>query len=292
MTHLESHLKTALKVLCSIGLVLFLLFKIDFSKLSSVSWTISGAFVISAAITLLALLIMSFRWKILVRQYLRFEVPLHQLYRYYLTGSFFNIFLPGAIGGDVVRTKRLVERHGATIKGAAVITIVERLAGIYGLALLLSLSLALGNFPERFAIQAYVADWVLYGLPVVVVAFLPLLKWGLDKKNLPTSYGFIVETVAVLLLSQMGDITIAWVFSAYFGLDLPLSAFLFIMPIVYVATVIPISLGGLGVREGTFSGLMILYGVDASVAIVISFCMYLVKVLVGIIGYFVYLRDK
>jgi len=54
----------------------------------------------------------------------------------------------------------------------------------------------------------------------------------------------------------------------------------------------PISLGGLGVREGTFSGLLNLYGIDTSTAIIISLLMYLIKVATGIIGYIAYLNDK
>ena len=285
-------IKTALKVICSVGLVLFLVFRMDFSKLSDLSWTVCLPCALCLGITLLALLVMSFRWKILVAQYLKIEVPVRRLYRYYLTGSFFNIFLPGAIGGDVIRTQRLVIREGATLKGATAITVAERAAGVYGLGLLLAVSLAAGNFPERFTLLHDMPRWVLWMSPACVLAFVPLLKWALDKYSFPTSYGFIFQTVGVLLVSQMGDVTIAWVFSRYFGLPLPYTAFVFIMPLVYVATVLPVSLGGLGVREGTFAGLMTLYGTDVTVAIAISFLMYLVKVGAGIVGFFVYLKDN
>ena len=285
--------KKIFKVVCSVGLIAFLLFHLDFAKISTLSWRmVFIPFVVSVLVTLLALLIMSYRWKLLIRQYLSIETPVLRLFNYYLTGMFFNIFLPGAIGGDVVRTKRLVDREGASVKGATTITIVERAAGVYGLGLLLAVSLAVGNFPERFQISQWIPQWLLWCSPIIVLSVVPVLKYLLNKHDLPTTYSFILQTIAVLLLSQMGDVTIAWIFSRSLGIEIGYAAFIFIMPLVYVATVLPISLGGLGVREGSLAGLMMLYGVDASVAIVISLLMYLVKVVVGIIGYFVYLKEK
>jgi len=61
---------------------------------------------------------------------------------------------------------------------------------------------------------------------------------------------------------------------------------------VYFAVVLPISLGGLWVREGTFLGLLNLYGIDTSTAIIISLLMHLIKVATGIIGYIAYLNGN
>jgi hypothetical protein len=128
--------------------------------------------------------------------------------------------------------------------------------------------------------------------PAVVVLCIPVLKLVAARFHVQFGYRFAFHTIAVLLLAQLGDVTIAWLFSAMFDVYLPFTAFVFIMPIVYVATVLPISLGGLGVREGVFAWLMTLYGVDVGLAVLISLLMYLTKVLVSIIGYTVYLADR
>jgi hypothetical protein len=62
-----------------------------------------------------------------------------------------------------------------------------------------------------------------------------------------------------------------------------------IMPIVYMSSVIPISLGGLGVREGTMAILFSLIGADPSVAVLISLLTYISKVIVGSFGGIVYI---
>lgn len=281
-----------LKVIFSICLITFLVCKIDYSKILDLSCSIILYFFVSICVTLFSLYVMTIRWNLLLNEYLNIAIRKKKLYKYYLIGSFFNIFMPGAIGGDVVRVQRLSSRHNVSIKSATSIALVERFAGIYGLIVLLSLCLICRNFPQDFDWTAGVPNWILCIIPLIVISLIPILKFILDRFHMPSSYSFLVKTVFVLLVSQFGDIVIAYLFSLYFDLQLAFSSFIFIMPLVYIATVIPISFGGLGMREGTFSGLMVLYGIDTSYAIIISLLMYFVKVTVGIIGYFVYITDK
>jgi uncharacterized membrane protein YbhN (UPF0104 family) len=60
--------------------------------------------------------------------------------------------------------------------------------------------------------------------------------------------------------------------------------FLAVFPIVYILTVLPISLGGLGVREGVFVYLLTRAGIQASDAVMVSLLIYLNRVLVNSSG--------
>jgi len=68
------------------------------------------------------------------------------------------------------------------------------------------------------------------------------------------------------------------------GHAVPITALLFVMPLVHVATVLPISLGGLGVREGVLTGLLMLLAVPQGDAVLAAFLLYLAKVMVGLTG--------
>lgn len=74
----------------------------------------------------------------------------------------------------------------------------------------------------------------------------------------------------------------------YFGhvmkIDVPFAFYLFVIPLVYLATVLPISLGGIGVREGVLVWFLSIAGVSASEAVLLAFLVYLNRVLVGTIG--------
>jgi hypothetical protein len=240
----------------------------------------------------MAIAVMSLRWRLLIFRFFGKGISFSKLFKLYLIASFFNIFLPGAIGGDVVRIRKISKLANIKIKSATWTTISERLSGMYGLLILLSFSLLFMNFPANMELNKYSSVWILRLSPVVVLICLPIFKWILEKSTSSTSYLFLSKIIGLSLIAQLGDIIIAFLFSQYFGLDVSFLAFLFIMPLVYIATVLPISLGGLGVREGVFSGLLVLYGVDISIAIIISLLIYLAKLCVGIVGYLVYLREK
>lgn len=285
-------IKIFFKIIFSVGLIVFLILNLEVDKLVLIQSDAFIPFIIAVAITIVSLGGMAFRWKIMITNFLNKQVDLIFLLRFYFIGMFFNIFLPGAIGGDVVRTQRLSKRCNIKIRDATLVTIAERFSGVYGLLILLSFSFLFMNFPERLNLENYLPIWVFRISPLIVLMGIPVFKFLLSKYRLVSSNFFIVKIITISLLAQLGDVTIAYIFSEYFGLGIPFFAFLFIMPLVYIATVLPISLGGLGVREGAFSGLMILYGADSSIAIMISLLMYLVKVGVGIIGYLIYLKEK
>lgn len=280
------------KIIFSTALIFFLIFNLDLSKISLLRIDVLLPLLISMFLVTMAIAVMSLRWKLLIFWFFGKQIAFFKLSKLYLIASFFNIFLPGAIGGDVVRIRKISKLVNIKIKSATFITLSERLSGIYGLLLLLSFSLLFMNFPEKMELNKYFSVWILRLSPVLVLICLPIFKWILEKSTSSTSYLFLWKIIGLSLIAQMGDIIIAFLFSQYFGLDVLFSSFLFIMPLVYIATVLPISLGGLGVREGVFSGLLALYGVDISIAIIISLLIYLAKLCVGIVGYIVYLREK
>ena len=287
-----SRVKTLIKFVVSISLIVFLSTKIDFSTFRVLGWKYLIPIAISVCIGLTAIFLMSVRWLGFCTTFLDIKPKIITLYTFYLIGSFFNIFLPGAIGGDIVRTQKLVSRFKVKIKSATFITIAERILGLYGLCVLLLISLILKTYPPKLKIIPELPTFWFYVGILVLFLLLPLTRFLLKKRQLEVSYTFIFETILILLMAQFGDIIIAYLLSHYMGVSISFFAIMFIMPIVYFATVIPVSLGGLGVREGTFAGLMLLYGVSTSTSVIISFSMYFVKILIGIIGGIIYIKEK
>jgi hypothetical protein len=56
------------------------------------------------------------------------------------------------------------------------------------------------------------------------------------------------------------------------------------MPIVYLVTILPISIGGLGVREGTLVMILSFVNIETSEAVILSFLIYLNRILIGGVG--------
>ena len=78
-----------------------------------------------------------------------------------------------------------------------------------------------------------------------------------------------------------------------YGVDLPASKFLALMPAVDIISGLPVSFGGLGVREGLFAFLLgNLAAVPPSLAVSISLCGYMMSALWGVPGAFYWLVKR
>ena len=88
-----------------------------------------------------------------------------------------------------------------------------------------------------------------------------------------------VQTVLlVVVLSacfQVPDTLAAFALARAVQIDLPLLVFFVINPLVYISTNIPLSLGGLGVREGVLVLLLSSQGVSPSSAVLLAFLIYM-----------------
>jgi glycosyltransferase 2 family protein len=281
-----------IKFLFSICLVIYLWNFIDISQLINLHLSVYYFFLISSLITFLSLFLMSIRFNLMLREFSSLWIDTLSVFKFYMIGTFFNIFMPGAIGGDLIRIQQINKMHDISLKKLSIITISERLAGIFGLFFLLSLSLLLKNYPKAINFEYDIPIIIPYSMPAILLLFIPLVKKILQIKGIFFNYIFVLKTLIVLLLAQIGDVLIAYIFSNFLGLNVSFLEYLFIMPIVYIATVIPISFGGLGVREGVFAGILSFYQVEISDSVLLSLLMYLTKIIVGIMGYFVYVFNK
>ena len=85
-----------------------------------------------------------------------------------------------------------------------------------------------------------------------------------------------------------------FVFAQVFSIDIPLITFILIVIISDVVTgIIPITIGGLGVREGAFMVILLSYNVAPEISFVVSLSGYFVKMLIpAIIGLILSFKEK
>jgi len=76
------------------------------------------------------------------------------------------------------------------------------------------------------------------------------------------------------------------------GVVLPLSVWFAVVPLVALAMVLPISIGGVGVREGGLAFLLAPAGVTAERAVAIGLLWFLTTIGGGLIGGLLFLLDR
>jgi len=277
-----------LKVAVSVTLLAYLLTKLDFSSISKLQSDIAWYVAVSSLVMLAALWFMAVRWKFVLKLIEAKNYSLKLLYNFYLIGSFFNIFIPGAIGGDAMRLYYASKAYNLTKTKSFIAVFIERVAGLFALGLILMFSLL---FNETIRSKLGFGFTLILLCTAGMVLALVIAKYFIQKK-MDIAYKDLGFILLLSGLGQFGDILIAYIFSLYFGLEITILNLMSIMPLVYIATVVPISLGGVGVREGVMTAGMTLYGVGVSDAVLVSFLLYLTKITIGILGSFLYLSTK
>jgi uncharacterized membrane protein YbhN (UPF0104 family) len=103
--------------------------------------------------------------------------------------------------------------------------------------------------------------------------------------------GLAGAAIAVSVVGQAGFIAAWLLVSAGLRLDVPVMAFVVFVPLVSVATMLPITVSGLGIREGVWALLMAPFGVPAADAVVCSLLFYVASLAVGGIGGVLFVRS-
>jgi glycosyltransferase 2 family protein len=245
------------------------------------------------------------RWR-RVLEFFKVSIRRFEALYLYLVGAFYGVALPGVMGGDVVRIAMCRSRTGAGISPILASVTIERGFGLWGVAIIgtfgvftisPSLRQEIGSY--ALLISPAIAAGVPLGLLTALFAANHLGRLRF-KREYAVRLGALVQhivtlaktfpvplAITTLLLStafQASEIFIFYYFGSLLQIDVPISFYLFVAPIVYLSTFLPISLGGVGVREGVLVWFFAMIGVPASNAVLLAFLVYLNRIVVAGIG--------
>jgi hypothetical protein len=244
--------------------------------------------------------IAAWRWRLILAVF-GSHVPLRTLFKHYLAGQFVGNVLPSTIGGDVLRVTRSSKDVGARDVAFASV-VLERLTGFVALPLLTFVGFAAR--PDLLHGRAWVAV-LIAGATVTVLAVVLLLAASprlagrfADHENWMRYIGIVHigvdrlrhdprDAFAALFAAVSYQVTvIAAVYCAVhvIGLRIPNGAVLAFVPAIAIAQVLPISVGGLGVREGLFAFFLHTLGVPTGQAVAVGLLWYAMTLLVSLLG--------
>ncbi|MBU2513827.1 flippase-like domain-containing protein [bacterium] len=280
-TKLIRYLKFFLKLLVSGGALVFVFSRID---IAAVKDLILGA---EWGYLLLALAIFSFSKLVAAFRLNRFfhciqvQLPTSDNIRLYLLGMFYNLFLPGGIGGDGYKIYLLHKKYKVKVRKLFWAVFLDRISGIFALgilALLLALSVPV-LWPFR------------YGLVMLIPLAYAIAYWGL-KRWFPQFKSIFVGSSAQSLLVQGSQVLSAVLILLAVAPEAINVHYLFLFLVSSIVSIVPITIGGAGARELTF-----LYGaeylnIDLNSAIALSLTFYLITLLVSFCGIFYTFRES
>lgn len=197
--------------------------------------------------------------------------------RLYYAGMFLNLFLPGGIGGDAYKILVLHRSHGLPLRTLIATTLADRVSGILALLFILCLFMPMLPLPWEASTALVFA---LAAAAVVIAVFMAGHRWlvRLDARGLAGVFalGLAVQCLQLLcmamLLVYLGAPARHYV--GYCALFLVSS----------IAAVLPLSIGGLGIREATFLFGVNMVHLDPTYGVIAASCFFLMTAFSSMIG--------
>ncbi|HEY0899292.1 MAG TPA: lysylphosphatidylglycerol synthase transmembrane domain-containing protein [Sphingobacteriaceae bacterium] len=203
--------------------------------------------------------------------------PLYN-FKIYLLGMFYNLFLPGGIGGDGYKIFLLRKRFNKPTKKLFWAIFFDRLSGLWALGLIIS---ALVIFIPYLGIP----NWA----PILVVCLGTVIYYLVMNKLFPDYTRKFVRThLKAILVQSMQLIAVIFIlYSLHFqGKFAP---YLFMFLVSSLVAIFPFTVGGLGAREIVFVYGAQYLGFDEHIAVLISLLFYIISAIVSFTGiYFVF----
>jgi uncharacterized protein (TIRG00374 family) len=264
----------AAKVAVSLALLGYLLSTTDLSALhrrlrSGDTLLLTAAVALYTGIVALS----TWRWRVLL-QAQGYEAPLRHLSASTLVANFFNNFLPGNIGGDLVRVRDSSRLTGSTTASVAVVAI-DRILGFGALYFLALVAFLAGSPPVRemagvvpalgfltviFAVLAYIFFRPGTARRIMAATGLKTLPWIREPFDIvQAAVDVYRQQVSAVWTAFAASVTLQALVVCYFyavahALRIPLAlwACFLVVPLCILAQAVPISFNGWGIRESVF----------------------------------------
>jgi uncharacterized protein (TIRG00374 family) len=271
------------KLLTAIGLMASLLWLSHPAEIFRLIAGVNKLLLLAGFCAILALIPLGVsRWHLILRSR-KANIDWWTVARLVLIGQFFNQFLPSSLGGDVARGW-LAVRSGVSVSTLVGSILVDRLAG-----LLAALFLVVAGLPRLSAtvppdllvsvIVLVVGLFIGLGVAASADTLVPrhwltgkvghvLAIWQDIRAQMKSITGFFA--LGISLATHLITIGAIMLFARAIGLDISYGECLIVVPIALIASAVPISIAGWGVREGVMVVGFGLYGVDPEQALIPS----------------------
>jgi len=300
----------ALKILLSVGLFAYVVAKVSPGDILATIRPANPRLLFAAAVLFLfSNLLGSWLWARLLRAQ-GVPIPYRKAASYYFVGLFFNNFLPSNIGGDIARISD-ASKHATHVSPVFSATLMDRLIGVLAIAFVAVVAsfAALHRF-HLYAIYAGIFVVFLVSLGFFIAIFhrgvLMAFEWPFraigahsveqgiarlmdDLHGYRHEAGTLAVAIGASTLVQVSRVLVHYLVALALGVRVAMGYYFLFVPVLAALVSLPISLNGLGVREGAGVVLFQLAGMTKEQAFTVPFLTYLVSVLISLLGGLIFL---
>lgn len=314
---MKRHLLTAIQVAITIGLLWWIFRNPEqnqklLTALDAANnwWLVPGLAALGGG-----LLLQAKRWLVLL-EVQGIVISYWRSLRILLVGMFFNLFLLGSTGGDIIKIFLIMREAPDKKAGALLSVFIDRVVGVLALAavsavvILLRWDDLMQHEVTRYGI--FTVAVILGGsIGFIIVAWFTgrfdlagkLPHWLPARDKIAEAAGAFVEyaragkSVGIAFLlsipAHLLMFSTFWFGAKAFAAGLNLLSVYCVMPIVATVTALPISVGGAGLREGLFIKILgALYATPEPIATLVSLSGFMMQVFWSLVGGGIYLAYR
>lgn len=271
----RKRLITILKILFSAVLLYFVFTKINYREILGIIKNSEPFYLLGAVFFFVASKIISaYRLNLYFH---KLGVPLtHKSnLKLYLLGMFYNLFLPGGIGGDAYKGYLIRKKFEVRTREVVAVLVLDRLSGM---VLLFIYACLLGLFSAHHSL----APFRLYFVLLLVLAIFGF--WFANKRLFPFAMAVYWRSFWYSALVQLAQLVCAlFILKALFVEGFTLS-YLLIFLVSSIVAVLPLTIGGIGSREVVFYYGALWLGLAENASVSISMLFFLITAFVSLTG--------
>ncbi|WP_270089381.1 lysylphosphatidylglycerol synthase transmembrane domain-containing protein [Sphingobacterium sp. SYP-B4668] len=270
---IQTVFKNILKLVITTGALYWVFKKVEIRDLLEAISNSNPWFLLLALLAFLISILISASRLLSFLKAIGLEVSEKYNLKLYQLGMFYNLFLPGGIGGDGYKIYFL--RKKFNIKGRRLLGALffDRLSGLWALGLITSalvVCMPQLKIPNALTISAFLLSTLIYYF--VITKFFPHFT-----KSFPITH---IKAIGVQAMQVISAILILYAL----GFQGKFSPYLFLFLASSLVAIIPFSVGGLGMREVVYMWGAKIFYLDAHLAVLISLLFYIISALVSLTG--------
>lgn len=278
---MPGYLKAFLKIAISAAALWYVYTKIDFKEVLLIFGSVNYFWLLAATLLfMISKIISSYRLNVFFRG-IQSGLTEKSNLRLYLLGMYYNLFLPGGIGGDGYKIYLLNKSFKIKAKKLFWAVLLDRINGVLALFVLAMVISPFINIPELYKYLAIAL------IPVSMAVYYLVIRFFFTD-----FYHCINKTNLLSVAVQVSQLISAWfILYANNNQDQTLS-YLFLFLISSIVATLPVTIGGIGSREITFLFGANLMNLDVHQSIALSLLFYVITAVVSLTGIYYSLNEK
>lgn len=308
------NVKTFLKI-AGTSILLFFIFKqIDISQVLGVIKNSNPFWIICALLMFFLVFIFSvIRLNILLNVGLGQKISFWVVFIFSWIGMFFNLVLPGQMGGDIVKLFKISKHSGQTIKSTAAV-IIDRIIGLNTLILLAAAALLFSHYSINISIvrnaiiflfiSSLAFYFIIFNKTIVqklkiLKVFAKWLKIDHLTKEIYLSFNYyknhpraLRNTFLISMTSNIVSFISSYMMFRAVDVNISIIYFFILMPLIGMISILPVALSGIGLQDGAYIFFFSQLGISPAKILGISILSHIFRFGIGLIGGLIYLFER